>query len=509
LIEVFVEQQRDFAKVRARAAIAILQRDAAVARARLDRARKTYETFRTESGVPDIAAEQRSALETLTRLKEKALTRSDAGVRGAHAAAPTPPVRAPETAAARDARRLEELRAELAAMRARSPENSRIPALEAQIAALRGRSAHKLAADTTTADPAPAPGSPHSTLWQFLSGEKAPSSEAAGRRGKEPPDALQAAQQRVTALAAMERAGQPLRADLEAAQSQLAGLEEALARAQDALETPHDDWRLLTPAVKPARPERANQSLIAAGMPLAGMLVALLVLLLRPILDARVYTAREAAYWAGLPVIASSGWPRNREMFFSLVDELGQQAVGASGYTLLVGATGAEKALAEDLAYWLGGGPVGSRRGGGSAAAYTEAAATTVVTTPHQSPLGAPEVIATSAGPSVKPSETLVIVERKPAAPLGIHPKGTHAWLGEVEGPALRRAARVADRVIVLLGSGTLTFTAVGALRTRLGRNSGVALIVLGLSPKLLELPDQAGDIGQFWHRLRRPGSAM
>ena len=79
-------------------------------------------------------------------------------------------------------------------------------------------------------------------------------------------------------------------------------------------------------------------------------------------LTGRVYTAREAGYWANLPVLGSSAWPRNREMFFTLVDELGDHGTAARGYTLVLGASGREKQLAEELAYWLGGHAVGSRR---------------------------------------------------------------------------------------------------------------------------------------------------
>jgi hypothetical protein len=49
-----------------------------------------------------------------------------------------------------------------------------------------------------------------------------------------------------------------------------------------------------------------------------------------------------------------------------------------------------------------------------------------------------------------------------------------------------------------------LTFSGVAELRTRLGRSSGVALVVLGLNPTLLKLPDQSGEVGRFWRYVRR-----
>ena len=58
------------------------------------------------------------------------------------------------------------------------------------------------------------------------------------------------------------------------------------------------EWRVVTPAAEPEWPEQSKRRIVVAAMPIAGVLVALLALLIRPLLDGRVYTAREAAYWA-------------------------------------------------------------------------------------------------------------------------------------------------------------------------------------------------------------------
>jgi hypothetical protein len=267
--------------------------------------------------------------------------------------------------------------------------------------------------------------------------------------------------------------------------------------------------------MEPEWPERSKRRLIVFGMPVAGMMLALLVLLIRPLLDGRVYTAREAGYWANLPVIGSSAWPRSREMFFTLVDELGDQGIGAAGYTLVLGATGREKPLAEELAYWLGGGAVSNRREQRDQNAVTRMevaiatpapkpqAAETLVTEAPVAAVGGAAV--SPSGSPVRSSEALVPVQRQGSA-ISLYPQGTHAWLGATEGPALRRAARMADRVIVLLSSGTESFTDIIGLRTRLGRDNGVGVVLLGLSPELLKLPDRVGDVDGFWrHTNVRP----
>jgi hypothetical protein len=221
---------------------------------------------------------------------------------------------------------------------------------------------------------------------------------------------------------------------------------------------------VVTAPTIPAHPERRGQILIAFSMPFAGMLMAFLVLLLSPVLDGKVYTAREAAFWSKLPVLASSAWPKSRDMFFPLVDEIGQEIARLYGVTLLVGATGAETPLAEELASWLNDGVAASQR-------------------KWVSP--------------VRPSSR------------GGEPGGkssVHAWPGEVEGPAVRRAARLADRVIVLVTSGSLSTGNALNLRTRLGRSSGVGIVLLGLNTTLVRLPDQSGAVEQYWNRFRRTG---
>jgi hypothetical protein len=317
----------------------------------------------------------------------------------------------------------------------------------------------------------------------------------------------------VTELAALEGKARGMIADIDLAHNRITELEGELARARDAASAPSIEWRVLTPAFEPEWPERSKRRMIVAAMPVAGMFFALLVLLLRPLLDGKIYTAREAGWWANLPVISSSTWPRRREMFFTLVDELGDQGLAAGGYTLVLGITARENPLAEELAYWLGGAAKGSQRDPlqttrrevpvtppAPSQQWSAQAAATV----HD---GAAGVYDLGTAKPVSRSEALVPIGREAAA-LSRLPQGPHAWLGATEGPALRRAARMADRVIVLLSSGSESFTSVLGLRTRLGRDTGVGLVLLGVSPQLMMLPDRTGDVDKFWrHSQPRPNA--
>ena len=72
-------------------------------------------------------------------------------------------------------------------------------------------------------------------------------------------------------------------------------------------------------------------------------------------------------------------------------------------------------------------------------------------------------------------------------------------WEGPFEGQALRRAARLADRVVVLVRSGTMTSLALHGIKSRLGRKDGVGFVVVDLPDDLHALPDRVGDVAAFW----------
>ena len=58
------------------------------------------------------------------------------------------------------------------------------------------------------------------------------------------------------------------------------------------------------------------------------------------------------------------------------------------------------------------------------------------------------------------------------------------AWDGPFEGQALRRAARIADRVVVLVRSGEMTGLRLNAIKRRIGRQHGIGYVVLGQRSK-------------------------
>jgi hypothetical protein len=73
------------------------------------------------------------------------------------------------------------------------------------------------------------------------------------------------------------------------------------------------------------------------------------------------------------------------------------------------------------------------------------------------------------------------------------------AWDGPHEGQALRRAARIADRIVVLVRSGAVSAIQLHGIQNRVGRKQGIGYIVVGLPSEFGTLPDRVGDVAGFW----------
>ena len=73
------------------------------------------------------------------------------------------------------------------------------------------------------------------------------------------------------------------------------------------------------------------------------------------------------------------------------------------------------------------------------------------------------------------------------------------AWNGPPEGQALRRAARVAERVLVVVTSGNIKATDLAQTQTRLGRDGAIGYVLVGASESTAKLPDREGPVEHFW----------
>jgi len=72
------------------------------------------------------------------------------------------------------------------------------------------------------------------------------------------------------------------------------------------------------------------------------------------------------------------------------------------------------------------------------------------------------------------------------------------AWNGPLSGPVLRRAARLAHRVMVVVSSG-MSVVDLARVPTRLGRDKGVGYVLVNVDDAYVHLHDRVGPVEAFW----------
>ncbi|MGB8329296.1 MAG: hypothetical protein WCE62_04150 [Polyangiales bacterium] len=77
------------------------------------------------------------------------------------------------------------------------------------------------------------------------------------------------------------------------------------------------------------------------------------------------------------------------------------------------------------------------------------------------------------------------------------------AWNGPLSGPVLRRAARLAHRVIVVVSSG-MSVIDLARIKTRLGRHEGVGYVLVNVRDAYVDLQDRVGSVEDFWQGARQ-----
>ena len=293
------------------------------------------------------------------------------------------------------------------------------------------------------------------------------------------------AEKRLVQLSEAQGQAKQLVARITLLDARLAELEAQRVRERDGVRNASPDFRVVVAATPPELANPSGRRAAAIKFPLAAVLLVLFAILGYELRGLRVHTAREAGFWANAAVIASSTWPRDPSMLGVLVDELGDAAPIVRGTTLVVGGRVNEVPLAREVAYWL------SHLTGWSQRAVISA------NEPVITPSYPPSVEVAPGVQSTTGTEGRFPLARRSSP--GEQMTIAQAWDGPPDGPSLRRAARLADRVLVIVASGTLSVTALTQLRSRLGRTSGIGVLVVGLSPEFVKLPDRVGEVDEFW----------
>jgi hypothetical protein len=304
--------------------------------------------------------------------------------------------------------------------------------------------------------------------------------------------ASERAERRLQQLSAAGGDAQQFSARIQLLETHVNELEAQRALQSDGVRNAVAEFRVVTAAGVPEQSNPSKRRTLASQFPLAALALAVLGILGRELRGLRVHTAVETAFWANAPVVASSTWPREQAALRVLVDELGDVAPRLRGTTLVVGGRAQEAPLAREVAYWLSqlasNSQLRSLGSGSPALAESPRGASTVDFARELA--GVKSVGLEQAGSN--------LVRRRDDVFASVW-----AWDRPSDGLSLRRSARLADRVLVIVLAGTLSMREAAQLRTSLGRTSGVGLLLLGLNAEFVRLPDRAGEAERFWTEQR------
>jgi uncharacterized protein involved in exopolysaccharide biosynthesis len=274
-------------------------------------------------------------------------------------------------------------------------------------------------------------------------------------------------EEKVAAFSALEGEALLLLSNLQVQRDLEQRLEGERARIAAAILQPESGFSVVKPAHLPqsALPNK-KRLVMTALIAMLVLLAALAFVLVREVKGLRVRTPLELAYWSGAPVIGATSWPNEPGCLDELVEGLDDFVPTARGEFLVVGASAWDAALSETIAARLGVDlHVGTRESPERAAARDDLAL----------------------------RDRGTIAKRDPGL------MRATSWGGETRGPSLRRAARLADRVLVVVSSGALSVPEIMGLKRRLGRQEGVALIMVNVPRQYVNGPDRVGDISEFW----------
>jgi len=454
-VDQFLRHQSELEAERVSEEVDDLEAGVAVARLNLREAQNRYDAFRRERGISDLSSERQQAIELAANLRAQAnMTSSE-------------PVRRTVAVAALTSPRLDEAQRQLALARSRlSEEHPRVLTLSAEVRVLEA----ELAAEGATSNAA----SPEDRV--------AARQRSTERRQRRMEELAREAEERLGELTDVEGEASSLLASVQVAESHVLDVETELARAEHDARDPSPGFRVVAPAQRPELPESSLRKPAAVAIPAAVLLLAILIILAIELWGLRGHTANEVAYWTQTPVVGATTWPR-RQSLNELIDELSEHAVDSHGMTFVVSATPESREYAEKIVARL---TLAVELGGMTGdVLYHDVEGVSVSAESKSSSAATSTALSRRRGDEA-------LVEDAPAS--------IQLWEGSEEGPALRRAARQADRVLAIVPSGEISFGKLAEFRGRLGRaDAGIACLVVNLNDSLASLPDRVGPVEGFW----------
>ncbi len=493
VVDVAVAQVHETEKQRNLEEVARMREAVESAAQRHTAAAAAYEQFRTESGISDVSREREMAIQQVAALATQAdvaraeaaaarseLERLRAQVGDAPSQGPTISA-VEEQQADQDRQRLVSARRELAAAQVQyAADHPNVLRLAAEVSAIEKR-LEKFSGRSS--------GGGARRL------EQAQRQEAqAALRQKTAEEYAAQVRDRLSTLSSAEGRAAALLSELRVAEQALTAAKGMLTAKELESAQPPKLLSVVERAAVPAYPMESARKKVALAFPIGSVMLALVGVFLWSLRKLDVCTPSEAAFWSNLPVVGASTWPRDPDMLASLMHDLDDYAPNCVGVTLIVGASLEEAHLARKVSEWSGHSPTGQ-------------------------PFGAvDEQRLLTAGRDIDADYAIVAAGDRPMGSAGRGDAGTGpreapnmqilTLTGPVPAQALRRAARLADRVLVVVTSGKHSIVQLMKIRNRLGRDEGIGVLLVGLDKDLAMVRDRVGAIERFWYATKAQGRA-
>ncbi|MBW2546015.1 MAG: hypothetical protein JRE82_02045 [Deltaproteobacteria bacterium] len=468
-------------------------------------ARSLYNAFRETHGIADLSTEQQSMVTSAASLRANSeLAGSEIRALEARLGslqaqlASTPKTSFLGRGTSPEQATYNRLRQELASARATlSPAHPRVQALQQQVEQLRSQ----LRAGGGTSFGSEGLVEANVTYDALQEQIRATESDLAALRERRKGFGEMAgrAQTRVEAFSDIEGEATALLAEVKVNEALLGRLRSTEAALEDALRDPPSGFAVLDPGGVPEYPA-ANRLKIAFFVAIAMMAVvlALFVVLRREFRGLWVNTPVEVAFWGNGPVLGTTSWPNDPLGLDELIGGLDDCVPYAKGNLLIIGGSPNESRMADELADRLRGDwfPTDEHTAAPRPAKSSPKERAPLQTPPPSGPYpvggSASGSVALARLPSTRADEAIRLAG--PGTQIRLE-----AWDGPHEGHALRRAARIADRIVVLVRSGAVSAIQLHGIQNRVGRKQGIGYIVVGLPSEFGTLPDRVGDVAGFW----------
>ena len=526
-VDAFMEHHRDRRERELGSSVASFDQRIAAASEELQSARDAYDSFREANGITNLSEEQEGVMNQAAEMRSQAdikmteVQALEARVTQLEGELErTPSTTVTTSSMSRSTSRLGELTQRLREARGQGlgEAHPQVQSLRRQVAALEEAGGNEPATTGSRANPA------YEAVNRNLSAAR--TNLEAMRQEQASLEALAVvAQARSNQFSTIEGQAATLLAQVNVKTALVEELTVQRSTAQDQMEDIPTGFRRLALALPPENPVRSKKKVIvAAAIPMMVLIFLCIFFVFRDLWGLKLRFPNEVAWWGRGPVLGMSKWPFDPVGLTDVIADMEDMTDGAVGNVLIVGTSERDQDVVQRVAFGLSAAwsqvPADFPDAHSDPMQNSSFVANPIIRTGAQSntplalPSGNSEIIHTPAGVDMSApladDATIAGMYLHDLAP-GISSEQVRQMLSEQlvastysddGGTGLRRASRSADAVIVVVIADEVKATELAKMPTLLGRERGVAYLLLGISEEVAKMPDRVGPNDDFWEPL-------